>query len=95
MSTPKKDISALTAEFDGDDGSLTTSPSPYTAGQRLTRFMSIILFGLFFFLVIASLNYWDGSKDGAFADLWEYTKLIGTTIIGGVVATYLQPNNGE
>lgn len=93
MTTERKNIEQFSASHGKDNVSIKTNPHELTAGQRLTRFMSIILLALFCLLVVASLYFWDGSKAGKYSDLWEYTKLIGTTIIGGVVATYMQPNN--
>ncbi len=72
-----------------------TPKASYTSTQLLTRYMSTILLGIFVAMVIASLCFWDGKQNGPFADLWEYTKLVGTMIIGGVVATYLQPTNND
>lgn len=86
-------IEDLSSKFHDDKSSLSGSPTELSASQKLTRFMSLILLIFVFLMIILSINLWDGSKDGNFSDFWEYTKLIGTMIIGGVVATYLQPNN--
>jgi len=86
----KVSIDELSLEFKETGASLQSVPAELSPGQKLTRFMSIILLLFVVMLIIMSVNLWDGTKEGPFSDLWEYTKLIGTTIIGGVVATYLQ-----
>lgn len=94
MSNNKRvSIDELSSKFKDDSSSLSQVPTVLSAGQKLTRLMSVILLLFVVMLIIMSVNLWDGTKDGAFSDFWEYTKLIGTTIIGGVVATYLQPSN--
>jgi len=91
----KVSIDELSTEFKDDNSSLSNVPTELTSGQKLTRFMSLILLVFVMLMIILSINLWDGTKEGAFSDFWEYTKLIGTMIIGGVVATYLQPSNNS
>jgi len=93
---PIRSVEELLSKFNEDSSStLTGNPTELSPDQKLTRFMSIILLALVFTLIILSVILWDGSKDGKYVDLWEYSKLIGTTIIGGVVATYLHPSGNN